>query len=81
MSEALSYYKELLENGLQDEDRAFVLLQMGNIYRERRDFRLAVSKYREILDNHSESFWAVEAERALKDAVWQENHLAEIPRR
>jgi hypothetical protein len=54
---------------------------MGNIYRERRDFRLAVSKYREILDNHSESFWAVEAERALKDAVWQENHLAEIPRR
>lgn len=81
LSEALSYYKELLENGLQDEDRAFVLLQMGNIYRERRDFRLAVSKYREILDNHSESFWAVEAERALKDAVWQENHLAEIPRR
>lgn len=81
LSEALSCYKELLENGLQDEDRAFVLLQMGNIYRERRDFRLAVSKYREILDNHSESFWAVEAERALKDAVWQENHLAEIPRR
>lgn len=81
LPEALSYYKDLLEKGLEEEDRAFVLLQMGNIYRERRDFRLAVSRYREILDNHSESFWAKEAERALKDAVWQENHIAELPRR
>lgn len=81
LSEALSFYKELLEKGLQDEDRAFVLLQMGNIYRERRDFRLAVSKYREIVESFSESFWAAEAERAWKDAVWLETHISEIPRK
>lgn len=81
LSAALAAYKEVLEGGLTDDDHAFVLLQMGNIYRERRDFRLAVSRYREVVENYPDTDWASEAERAWKDAVWQENHSNQLPRK
>lgn len=81
LSAALAAYKEVLEGGLTDDDHAFVLLQMGNIYRERRDFRLAVARYREVVENYPDSDWASEAERAWKDAVWQENHSNQLPRK
>lgn len=78
---ALAAYKEVLESGLTDEDHAFVLLQMGNIYRERRDYRMAVARYREVVENYPDSDWASEAERAWKDAVWQENNANQLPRK
>lgn len=81
LAAALAAYKEVLEGGLNDDAHAFVLLQMGNIYRERRDFRLAVTRYREIVENYPDSDWATEAERAWKDAVWQESHSNQLPRK
>lgn len=81
LSGALSVYKELLETELPDDDRAFVLLQLGNIYRERRDFRLAVARYKEIVETFPDAVLATEAERAWRDAVWQENHPDVLPRK
>lgn len=80
LSGALAVYKELLETELSDDDRAFVLLQLGNIYRERRDFRLAAARYTEILESYSDSDWASEAEHARQDAVWQQSNANLLPR-
>lgn len=79
--EALQVYKVMLETELSPEDRYFALLQMGNIYRELRDFHSAASRYREVVQQYPDSDWATEAERALEDAVWLENHKSELPRR
>lgn len=79
--EALQVYKVMLETEISPEDRYFALLQMGNIYRELRDFHSAASRYREVVQQYPDSDWATEAQRALEDAVWLENHRSELPRR
>jgi outer membrane protein assembly factor BamD (BamD/ComL family) len=74
-------YKSLLETEISTDERYFVTLQMGNIYRELRDFHSAVTRYRTVVQQYPESDWATEAERALEDAVWLEKHASELPRR
>ncbi len=82
LSAALTAYKHLQETAnLSEDDASFVLLQIGNIYRERRDFRMAVARYRECVETYPDALWATEAERAWKDAGWQENHADELPRK
>ena len=60
--------------------RAYLLFQIGNVYRIRRDFRSAVSKYRELVELYPNGEWAVEAQRAWEDAVWQEKNAELLPR-
>ncbi len=79
--EALRVYKVMLETEISTEDRYFALLQMGNIYRELRDFHSAASRYREVVQQYPDSDWATEAQRALEDVVWLEKHASELPRR
>ena len=78
---ALQMYKALLETEQEPEERYFTMLQVGNIYRELRDFHSAVVRYREVMQQFPDSDWATEAERALEDAVWLEKHASELPRR
>ena len=77
---ALQMYKELLDLDLEPEERYFAMLQMGNIYRELRDFHSAVNRYRIIVQEFPDSDWATEAERAQLEAIWQEKHASELPR-
>ena len=79
--EALRVYKVMLETEISTEDRYFALLQMGNIYRELRDFHSAAYRYREVVQQYPDSDWATEAQRALEDVVWLEKHASELPRR
>lgn len=78
---ALMMFKNLLEKDLTPDERYFSILQMGNIYRELRDFHSAVTRYREVVQEFPDSDWATEAERALEDAVWLEKHASELPRK
>ncbi len=76
---ALSVYRGFITSA--DEDtKVFALLQMGNIYRTRRDFRSAVARYREIVENYPNSEWASEAERSWKEVVFQEKNADQFPR-
>lgn len=77
---ALQMYKALLETELSMDERYFSMLQMGNIYREMRDFHSAVDRYREVVLQYPDSDWASQAERALDDALWLEKHASELPR-
>ena len=81
LAEALRIYKALLDKEISTDERYFAMLQMGNIYRELRDFHSAVVRYREVVQQYPDSDWAAEAERALEDAVWLEKHASELPRR
>lgn len=76
---ALQMYKALLETEQNPEERYFTMLQLGNVYRELRDFHSAVVRYREVVQQFPDSDWATEAERALEDAVWLEKHAKELP--
>lgn len=78
---ALQMYRALLEKEISPDERYFSMLQMGNIYREMRDFHSAVTRYREVVQQFPDSDWATEAERAMEDAVWLEKHANELPRR
>ncbi|MCQ2060587.1 MAG: tetratricopeptide repeat protein [Fibrobacter sp.] len=78
---ALQMYRSLLEKEISPDERYFSMLQMGNIYREMRDFHSAVTRYREVVQQFPDSDWAMEAERAMEDAVWLEKHANELPRR
>lgn len=78
---ALQMYKTLLEAEQSPDERYFTMLQMGNIYREMRDFHSAVTRYREVVQQFPDSDWATEAERALEDAVWLEKHAKDLPPR
>ena len=83
LDEALALYRsflEMSENEDNDDDQAFALMQIGNIFRERRDFHSAVDRYREIVENHPDSEWASEAQRAWEDAVWLEKNADKLPR-
>ena len=79
--QALQMYRTVVESEAGPDERYFAMLQMGNIYRELRDFHSAVSRYREVVQQYPDSDWATEAERALEDAVWLEKHASELPRR
>lgn len=76
---ALQMYKALLDTDQNPEERYFTMLQLGNVYRELRDFHSAVNRYREVVMQFPDSDWASEAERALEDAVWLEKHAKELP--
>ena len=78
---ALQMYKALLNTEISPDERYFAMLQMGNIYRELRDFNSAAQRYRDVVQQFPDSDWATEAERALEDAVWLEKHSSELPRR
>lgn len=78
---ALKMYKELLETDLEPEQRYFAMLQMGNIYRELRDYHSAVSRYRVIVQEFPDSDWATEADRAWREANWQRDHENYFPRK
>ncbi len=78
---ALSIYQALQKRIRDENDRSYLLFQIGNIYRIRRDFRSAVAKYREAVELYPNSEWAREAERAWEDAVWQEQNADKLPRR
>lgn len=78
---ALSIYQALQKRVREENDRSYLLFQIGNIYRVRRDFRSAVAKYREAVELYPNSEWAREAERAWEDAVWQERNADKLPRR
>lgn len=80
-SSALSLYHEVLNSLKDDDSKSYVLLQMGNIYRNRRDYRSAVAKYRESVEMYPNSEWASESQRAWEDAVWQEKNAAALPRK
>lgn len=78
---ALSQY-QAMQKKLRDEDsKAYLLFQIGNVYRSRRDYRSAVAKYREAVEYYPNSEWANEAQRAWEDAVWQEKNADALPRR
>ena len=81
LEQALQMYRSVVDSEGSPEERYFAMLQMGNIYRELRDFHSAVSRYREVVQQYPDSDWAAEAERALEDAVWLEKHASELPRR
>lgn len=78
---ALSLYQTAFKHLRDENSRAYVLFQIGNIYRIRRDFRSAVAKYREAVESYPNSEWTREAERAWEDAVWQERNGEKLPRR
>lgn len=78
---ALSLYQTVFKRLRDENSRAYVLFQIGNIYRIRRDFRSAVAKYREAVESYPGSEWTREAERAWEDAVWQERNGEKLPRR
>lgn len=78
---ALQMYKSLLETLQDPEEKYFVMLQIGNSYRELRDFHSAITRYREVVLQYPDSDWASEAERALEDAVWLESHAQELPKK
>ena len=80
LNKALALYKTLLEGSITEDQRSFALLQMGHIYRLRRDWRSAVSRYREIVETYPNSEWATEAQRSWEDAVWQEKNAEQLPR-
>ena len=77
---ALSLYQALQKKYRDENMRAYLLFQIGNVYRIRRDFRSAVSKYRELVELYPNGEWAVEAQRAWEDAVWQEKNAELLPR-
>jgi len=82
LNRALALYKTLFDDSTITEDqRSFVLLQMGHIYRLRRDWRSAVARYREIVETYPDSEWATEAQRSWEDAVWQEKNAEQLPRK
>ena len=78
---ALQMYKALLNTEIAPDERYFAMLQMGNIYRELRDFNSAAQRYRDVVQQFPDSDWATEAERALEDAVWLQKHASELPRK
>ena len=77
---AVMSFKENRWGGLVSQGLGTSMLQMGNIYREMRDFHSAVTRYRDVVREFPDSDWATEAERALEDAVWLEKHASEFPR-
>lgn len=81
LAKALSLYQDLSKKFRDADSRAYLLLQIGNVYRQRRDFRSAVSKYRESVELYPNSEWAIEAQRAWEDAVWQEKNADALPRK
>lgn len=77
---ALSQYQSLQKKTRDENAKAYLLLQIGNVYRARRDFRSAVARYRESVELYPGSEWALEAQRAWEDAVWQEKNAGKLPR-
>lgn len=78
---ALAEYQALQKKFRDENTKAYLLFQIGNVYRNRRDFRSAVAKYREAVEYYPNSEWANEAQRAWEDAVWQEKNADALPRR
>lgn len=78
---ALAQYQALQKKSRDENTKAYLLFQIGNVYRSRRDFRSAVAKYREAVEYYPNSEWANEAQRAWEDAVWQEKNANALPRR
>lgn len=59
--EAIAQFQSILKNYKGQEIEAVTLLRLGKIYEKSKDFTLALSKYQEIIDHHSDGIYIDEA--------------------
>jgi tetratricopeptide (TPR) repeat protein len=72
-SQALAAHERFLQRFPQDPDRNKVLIQMGEINEELKDYEAAMKNYKSVPDNVEESFGSLLAQARLSKIMKQPN--------
>jgi len=74
--EALGYYKRVTRGHNWYHDTPWGLFQIGNIYKNQKQYELAVKTYKDLIKEYEGHYWAGQAKWKLEDAVWENEYKA-----
>jgi len=73
---ALSYYKKVVRRYVSYQEVPWGLFQIGNIYKNTRNFRQAIDTYDTLMKKFPDDYWAKQARWKKEDAVWENEYQA-----
>jgi len=73
---ALEYYQKATRKYPAYQETPWGLFQMGNIYKNVKNYPKAIETYKELAKNFPDDYWAKQARWKLEDAVWENEYKA-----
>jgi Uncharacterized protein conserved in bacteria len=73
---ALEYYQKATRKYPAYQETPWGLFQMGNIYKNVKNYPKAIETYKELAKNFPDDYWARQARWKMEDAVWENEYKA-----
>ena len=74
MEYALKYYKIAADRFPESKNVAWSLYQMGNIYRNGRQYDKAIKTFDALINSFPDDYWALQAKWRRDDAIWENQY-------
>jgi TolA-binding protein len=71
---ALEYYQKVTRKYPTFQETPWGLFQIGNIFKNTRDFQKAIDTYRTLVKTYPEDYWSKQAKWKMEDAVWENEY-------
>gem|GEM_PF-820290 len=71
---ANEYYQKAVRKYPTYQETPWGLFQLGNIYKNNRNYSKAIAMYKELIAGHADDYWAKQARWKLDDAVWENEY-------
>ena len=71
---ALEYYQKATRKYPGYQETPWGLFQMGNSYKNLKNYQKAIELFKELINNHPDDYWAKQARWKLDDAVWENEY-------
>ncbi|MGB7568389.1 MAG: tetratricopeptide repeat protein [Chitinivibrionales bacterium] len=71
---ALEYYQKATRKYPAYQETPWGLFQMGNIYKNVKNYPKAIETYKELAKNFPDDYWAKQARWKMEDAVWENEY-------
>jgi TolA-binding protein len=73
---ALEYYQKVTRKYPAFQETPWGLFQIGNIYKNVKNYPKAIETYKELAKNFPDDYWAKQAHWKMEDAVWENEYKA-----
>jgi tetratricopeptide (TPR) repeat protein len=71
---ALEYYQKATRKYPTYQETPWGLFQIGNIYKNTKDYQKAIDTYRTLVKSFPEDYWSKQAKWKMEDAVWENEY-------
>ncbi len=78
--QALSLYQRVTRKYPSFHETPWGIFQIGNIFRNLRQHENAIGKYKEVIEQFPDDYWARQAQWKLEDSIWEHEYRSVLDR-